>query len=194
MNTKGNFINHTKVILVIILLFILNISFLAFSLKAQATRSGTSDSDTQLNIDDSIDIKPITIPVFRGLGVPGKYATVLSWLSFIGTIFSVGIIAFWVFLLVRAAFLAAKSEGDEGGLGDAQKRVKSTFIGAAMSIIIPGIISLIGVGLGLGPLWTWPVAFNSCDGGSDGESQYLFQEFLKTTDKEQAYKNCGIDY
>jgi hypothetical protein len=179
MSSKAFTSNNIRIILSVILLFVLVFFSLTIQVSAQSSRGSSGDSNTNLDIDDSIDIKPITVPVFRGVDLlPGKYATILSWLSFVGTVFSVGLIAFWIFLLVRAAFGAAKSEGSEEGLGTARKRVQSTFIGAAVSIIVPAIISFVGVLLGLGPLWNWPIAFRDCPNSPDG-SEFFFQEVIK---------------
>lgn len=160
------------------------------------TNNGSSSSNNSdpLDIDNSIGLDPIKIPFFPQVNLPtNEYSTFLSWASFIGGLFSIGLVIFWVFLILRASFTMLKSEGNEEMVADSISRLKSVFIGAALSIIFPIGLSVIGGILGLGNLWAWPAAFRNCPGT---DSNYYYQEVLKVSNagvanpKEQAELNC----
>lgn len=149
-----------------------------FSTAVLGQRRVENDVDLQPGgVDSNLGIEEIRIPFF---GQPeflkdSAYYSIFSWISFLGMIFSIGLILYWVFLIVRASFKAVKSEGNEEGLQDSFERVKSVFVGAAVAIAIPLIISVFGALLGLGPLWSWPAGLRNCPGT---DRDYYFQEAL----------------
>lgn len=159
---------------------------------APSTDSGSGGSG--FDLDDSIGLETISIPFFPQVSLPdSEYATFLSWASFAGGLFSIGLIVFWVFLILRAAFTMLKSEGHEEMVADSISRLKSVFIGAALAILFPIGLSVLGSLLGLGNLWSWPAAFRDCPGT---DSNYYYQEVLKLSDegvadeKAVAESNC----
>lgn len=141
----------------------------------------SAQGSTHLDTDDTIGLLPIEFDFFPqiGLGVD-QYFTIFSWVSFIATLFTIGIVIFWIYLILKAAFMALKSEGDAEQLQAAFGRIKSTFIGASVALIFPILLTIFGYILGLGPLWSWPSAFRECP-GSD-ESAFFFQEVLRKSD------------
>ncbi len=120
--------------------------------------------------------EPIVIPFFNQIALPNDpYFSALSWLSFIGLLVSIGLIIFWIALIIRAAFQALQSEGNEEGMAESFNKLKSVFIGAGISIAVPIILSLIGGIMGLGPLWNWPAAFRGCP---NTDRSFFFQEVI----------------
>jgi hypothetical protein len=173
----------TFVLLLAVLLFSL-ISLTSNSVFAQVT-SGSPDAQRQFDIDDKINLEPITIPVFGDLSLGiSAHATLFSWLSFSANVVVIALVVFWIFLVLRAGFEAIKSEGDAEKISEAAKKVKSALIGVGTTLIFPAILSIIGAIMGLGPLWTWPAAFRDCPNQKDSEegSQFYFQEVLKKAD------------
>ncbi|MCA9381586.1 hypothetical protein KC678_04940 [Candidatus Dojkabacteria bacterium] len=149
--------------------------FSSFVIKVSA------QSTTDLNIDDKIGLQPISFDFFPqiGLGVD-QYYTIFSWVSFVATLFSIGLVAFWIYLIVRAAFEALRSEGDAEKLQGSFEKIKSTFIGASVALIFPILLTVFGYILGLGALWSWPSALRECP--STNESAFFFQEVLRQSD------------
>lgn len=148
-------------------------------------------------VETPLDLDPIVIPIFAApfnILPNSEYATVLSWVGFFGSIITIGIVVFWIFLILKAAFQALKSQENPDEIGEARKRVVSTFIGAGLSILIPVIISIVGVFVGAGPLWNWPVAFRKCEDGTDRYYYQVVIENAQTTDSrtavEQAEARC----
>lgn len=170
------------------------ISILSFILTLHVF---TGNAYAQEVVETPLDLDPIIIPIFAApfnILPNSEYATIMSWIGFVGSVVTIGIVVFWIYLILKASFQALKSQENPDEIGEARKKVISTFIGAGLSIIIPVIISIIGVFVGAGPLWNWPVAFRKCDDGSD---RYYFQvviENAETTDSktavEQAEARC----
>ncbi|MCA9387171.1 hypothetical protein KC669_04010 [Candidatus Dojkabacteria bacterium] len=138
-------------------------------------------AQTNLTTDDNIGLDPISFDFFPQvtLGLD-QYATIFSWVSFVAGIFSLGIVVFWIFLILRAAFGALKSEGDSEQLQGSFEKIKSTFIGASIALIFPILLTVFGYIFGLGALWSWPAAFRSCP--TTNESAFFFQEVLRQSD------------
>lgn len=156
--------------------------FIAFTVLFTAVgfAQGMTSSNVNLGgdgVDDNIGLEEIRIPIF---GQPEflkdtPFYSIFSWIAFGGLIFSIGLVIFWIALIVRAAFQAVKSEGQEEGLGESFKRVQSVFVGIGIALLVPILISLFGAAIGLGPLWDWPAGLRDCPGGSE---TYFFQQVL----------------
>jgi hypothetical protein len=154
-------------------------------------------SHAQEVVQTPLDLDPIRIPIFAApfnILPNSEHATILSWVGFFGSIITIGIVVFWIYLILKASFQALKSQENPDEIGEAQKRVVSTFIGAGLSILIPVIISIVGVFVGAGPLWNWPVAFRKCEDGTDRYYYQVVIENAQTTDSktavEQAEARC----
>lgn len=164
-----------------LLVMLLGTGVLVNTSFAQPTTGGVVVDDINLDIDDSIDIHEIRIPFFGQVELGfDEYATIWSWLTFIGGLISIFVMVFWVGLILRAAFLALKSEGSEEGMGEAMKKMQSAFIGAGISIAFPVALSLIGAIMGIGSLWQWPKALRGCPRSED--SAFFFQQVLRESD------------
>ncbi len=160
-----------KIFVVTLLVFILSIS-LNWVVLAEEEVGNIG------KLDKNIGLEEIRIPVFNQITLPNnEYSTALSWASFIGGLFSIGLVIFWIYLLLRASFKMLQSEGNSDGVEDSYAKLKSTFIGAALAIAFPIALSIVGGILGLGPLWSWPAAFRNCPGV--GAGRYYFQEVLE---------------
>lgn len=164
----------------VLTIFVFAITF-SFLITVVGAQPGASSTDVGLGgdgIDENVGLEEIKIPIF---GQPSflkdtPYYTIFSWISFGGLLFSIGLVIFWIALIVRAAFQAVQSEGNEEGLGESFKRVQSVFVGAGVALLVPIAISLFGGIIGLGPLWDWPAGLRDCPGGS---KQYFFQQVLE---------------
>jgi hypothetical protein len=155
-------------------------------------------NDTSLDIDERIGLEPITISFFNQIDLgPDQYYTIFSWVSFVATMFTIGLVIFWIYLVLRAAFGALKSEGDSEQLAESFAKVKSAFIGASMALLFPILLSVFGFIFGLGPLWSWPSGLRSCPNVE--ESAFYFQEVLRQADTgvqdpvDAAERSCGIN-
>lgn len=190
---KLNNKNFKLPFLIIIFTLIFFISFLT-NVFAQVT-TGTPSTTSQFDIDNKINLEPITIPVFGDLALGiDPHATLFSWLSFGANLIVVALVVFWIFLILRAGFEAIKSEGDSEKISEASKKVKSAVIGVATTLIFPAILSVIGALMGLGPLWSWPAALRDCPNLKDsGGSQFYFQEVLVQADNGEANPRAAAD-
>lgn len=86
-------------------------------------------------------------PICNALGIntdnPGQVATttVRGWINLGITLLFIGIILIAVFIIVQAAIKYIQSQGDEGKIAEAQKAIKSVFIGIALLFV--GIIGIV---------------------------------------------------
>ncbi len=182
--------------------FTINILLLIAFVTPVSAQSGVGQvGDTGFKIDPVIGLQPVSITFFNQIALPGgPYSTVLSWISFGGSIASIGLIVFWIYRLIKASAEALQSEGNEEGLAEAYKKVKSVFIGAALAILFPVGLSVIGFLMGLGPIWSWPAALRSCPGANGTDSGFYFQEVLKQVNNGvsdptgAADAACGYDF
>jgi hypothetical protein len=138
-----------------------------------------------------VDIEPIQIPLF-GTTYMGflSNASIISWLSFVGTLLTGIISVFWVFRILVAGVNALRSEGDQTKLQESYSQLRSSFIGIFITFLIPVILSIIGVIFGIGSILQWPESFQLCQEGSD--YQFYFEALLKEGDKSSAESSCGI--
>lgn len=160
------------------LLFSITILALVFTFPVIAQdRSGglinTSTSCVNCNLDENIGLQEIRIPIFASfIDFDTNNASILSWASFIGALATVGLVVFWVFLLVRAGVKGLQSQGDATNLGDAYKSVQAVLIGAAVTMIFPLFLSIVGLLLGIGTIFSWPKMFQFCDDSTNYEFYY----------------------
>lgn len=115
----------------------------------------------QVDTSDGIDVCDFIRPICNALGIDpsdtgGTNETAQRFVAarlqlFISLIF-VGIIILAVFIIIRAGVKYIQSQGDEGKIQEAQKAIKSVFIGIAVLFVgILGIVLVLaffgGVGL-----------------------------------------------
>ncbi|MBL8014882.1 MAG: hypothetical protein JNK26_01685 [Candidatus Doudnabacteria bacterium] len=79
----------------------------------------------------------------NNLGGAGQTAAglVRTWVNLGITLLFIGIILIAVYIIVKAAITYIQSQGDEGKIAEAQKAIKSVFIGIALLFV--GIIGII---------------------------------------------------
>lgn len=119
---------------------------------------------TENNIDinlPEVAISPITIPLFGAPIDLGNFS-IYSWAVFLGGIIFALIIAYWIFLFLRAGVEAMQSNGKPEVLADAGKKARSILISAALTFLVPIILSLIGAIMGIGNVLAWPKMFSLC--------------------------------
>lgn len=126
-------------------------------------------AQSTIELDENIGLQEVRLTFFPQPDFAVGEFSILSWLSFIGGIATVGLIAYWIFLILAASFSALQSSGEAEGLAESYNKLKSTFIGAGLAFLFPLALTLVGVIMGLGPFWTWPKAFQRCE-----SSQYTF--------------------
>lgn len=111
-------------------------------------------------------------PICNALGInndnPGQIATntVRGWVNLGITLLFIGIILIAVFIIVQAAIKYIQSQGDEGKIAEAQKAIKSVFIGIALLFV--GIIGIVLV-------LAFFSATNFLGGGDNNEGQCVLQ-------------------
>lgn len=133
-------------------------TILNFFLVAVSPVTAQSDFDTDIGLSD-----PIEIDYFPILSLPGPEYTVLSWLSFLGLLLTLGFILFWIFLILRAVSGLYQNADTPEGLTDAFTKLRSLFIGLILTFVFPIGMSILGSVLGIGMFWTWPAAFRECN-------------------------------
>ncbi|RMD77223.1 hypothetical protein D6810_01540 [Candidatus Dojkabacteria bacterium] len=124
-------------------------------------------------------LEPIRVPVFPipSSGFDPSYATILSWLSFVGGVLSVFVLVIFLFRFVTlSAQMITKGDSEEN-VKNVIKKVRYNFLGLIFSILVPFILSLVGALLGVGNIFEWPKMFSSCE--SSGDYEFYFQAALR---------------
>jgi hypothetical protein len=123
-------------------------------------------------------LKPIEIPVFPILqsGFDPSYATIYSWLAFVGIILSIIIFAVFVLRLIGLAYKAITKGEEDSTLTDVYKKVRFNFLGLFIVFMTPLVLSLIGSLLGVGNIFQWPKMFSSC---ANSEYEFYFEAYLR---------------
>jgi len=175
-----------KIIVLVILFFVLSI----FSnLVVQAQGIGNSNNINNLNNislkGSGINIQELDIPFFTSfIDFNTNNASIWTWLIFAGGLFTVGLVIFWISLLVRAGFKAMQSGGNAEGLTELSKSIRSIFIGITLTIMVPIILSVTGTALGIGNVFQWPKMFTKCNVTSGTvKYEYYFQAYLAAGSK-----------
>ncbi len=180
------------------LIVLIALSFITISLAFGTSIYAQSN---ELPVDSTIGVKEIKIQVFKLPSIDGAASyTIISWLSFAGIILTIGIILFWVLLILRAAFGVYKKSDDPEGMAEAITKMKSLFIGVALAFAFPIVMTIIGTILGIGSFWSWPVAFQECNGTNPNNGEeytYFYQAVLGAPEGSQdpirfAYTICKL--
>lgn len=127
-------------------------------------------------------LKPIEIQIFPQVtgGFSPTYATIFSWIAFVGGVISVLIFIFFFARIVLASFKAISSNGDPEKLGISYKQIQANFLGALVTFLIPLALSFIGIILGFGNIFTWPKMLSSCN---SAEYEFYFEAYLRVGDE-----------
>ena len=140
-------------------------------------------AQANVNVDptDKFKLEPIKIPLFN-VGNTVNFS-IFSWLAFAGSLATVGLVIFWIYLMIRAGIKGLQSEGKPEGIAEAANQVKSVLIGMFITFLFPAILSLAGTFVGVGNIFQWPKMFSYCNGsaavGQSTQDTYYFQVFLR---------------
>lgn len=182
----------------ILLIIIFSVIFFV-PVQAQDNRTGglanSSSGCVNCGLDNNIGLQEIRVPVFSSfIDFNTETASIFSWLSFLGALATIGLVVFWVFLLIKAGVKGLQSQGTPEGLADAFKQVQSVLIGAVISLIFPFALSLIGLFFGIGTIFSWPKMFQFCSESSG--FQFYYQALLDESsggDRSAAEARCNGD-
>ncbi len=163
---------------IIVSLLILFLSPITIFAQDRSGGSANSTTSTQ-DIDDEIGLREIRIPIFSSfIDFDTENASIFSWISFIGSLATIGLVVFWIFLLVKAGVKGMQSQGNAENLTGAFKQVQSVLIGAAVTLFFPFVLSLIGLFFGIGTIFSWPKMFQLCDKSSNPNGFDFYFQYL----------------
>mgnify|MGYP001420677732 len=179
------------------ILFILVSSLLlALPVSAQSNPGGIANQSVtcvDCNVDNKVGIEEIRVPIFASfIDFNTENASIFSWVSFIGALATVGLVIFWIFLLVKAGVKGLQSQGNAEALGGAFKQVQSVLLGAIITLFFPFVLSVIGVFFGIGTIFSWPKMFQFCAESSG--VQFYYQALLSDDvngDRSAAEAKCS---
>ena len=67
--------------------------------------------------DNKINLETIRIPFFKNfINFNTDNANIWTWAAFIGSLATVGLVIFWIYLIIRAGLKALQSQGTPEGL------------------------------------------------------------------------------
>lgn len=144
-----------------------------------------------------IGLQPITIPTFLSLEAVRQFSP-LSYASMLGALIIIIIAMSWVVIVIRAALLYLRSQGDEGMIETSSKKLTNLFISISILFAFCVAISIVASWLGVGHFWDWPKAFSYCSSDfSRDPNAYYFQYFLNRSSQganiEQIDTECFGD-
>lgn len=143
------------------------------------------------DLDTGTGLNEIVIPLFSSsLFGFAENASIISWLAFAGGLFTVIILAYWIFRILVSGIQALRSEGDPVKLQESYGKLKSNFIGMFITFLIPLVLSLIGAFLGIGTIFQWPTSFQLCE---DSEYRFYFEAYIVAGNEEDAKNLCNIN-
>jgi Trk-type K+ transport system membrane component len=155
-------------------------NFLSIPVFAQDRPGGLSNSTVNCvdcDIDSNIGLEEIRVPIFASfIDFNTQNASIFSWLSFLGALATIGLVVFWIFLLIKAGVKGMQSQGNPENVAEAFKQVQSVLIGAIVTLFFPFVLSVIGVFLGIGTIFSWPKMFQFCN--ETTEYQFYYQALL----------------
>ena len=176
--------NKLKTFLLVISIFVI-----PSLVQLSAQDRPSSNVNTNFEVDDNIapGVEPIYIPIFTSvIGFNTSTASVFSWIAFVGALATIGLVIFWIYLLVRAGIQGIQSQGSEEGLAEAYKKVRAVLVGAALTLAFPLLLSVVGVFFGVGTIFNWPRAFQLCDVNTDKYDWYFQALFDKEANPESS--------
>lgn len=178
-----------KLKLIIFSAFIIAFVLIPQSLNTINAQERPSSDDVDITIDDKVTagIEEIRIPIFTSvIGFNTSTASVFSWIAFVGSLGTVGLIIFWIYLLVRAGINGMQSQGSDEALAEAFKKVKAVLVGAGTSLAFPIILSIVGAFFGIGSIFNWPRAFQLCDINTEKYDWYFQALFDKDANPQSS--------
>ncbi|MEP7103845.1 MAG: hypothetical protein ABI721_04010 [Candidatus Dojkabacteria bacterium] len=143
---------------------------------------------------NKLNIDPIIIPFFPVFGsINPQYFTVLSWITFAGSVIIILVIILWIVRILLAGLDAVRSEGDPEKLSESYKKIQASLVGVALTFLIPILLTVIGFVLGIGSIFNWPKMFSGCP---NTEYEYYFKAYFNAPAGEDpttfASQVCGL--
>jgi hypothetical protein len=161
------FINKTKAIPTLIVFVIFTVIVVP-SVFAQATKT--------INIPDKFNLEQIRIPLFPVLENVNNFS-IFSWLTFIGAALVALLLVYWVFLLIKNGVELVNSEGKPEAIAESGKKMRSVLFAVGLTLLFPFVLSILGIAIGIGSVFSWPKMLSFCNANSD--STFYFQAFFK---------------
>jgi hypothetical protein len=135
-------------------------------------------------------LQEIRIPIFPiNFTDISSYNTVLSWLTFAGSIIVSGVVIYWIYKIIRAGLEAIQAEGDADKITESRKKLQAALTGVAFTLLVPIALSFVGIIFGFGTMFQWPKSFSGCEEGS--QYDYYFQAFAQEPTEEAATAACN---
>lgn len=110
------------------------------------------------------DLEPIKIPTFFNLDQIKNFS-IWSYLSLIFALVFVVVAMMWVILVLRAALEIINSQGDQGKIKAAQKKVMNVFASIGFIFGFMVVIIIVAGFFGLGNFTEWPKKLSICEDG-----------------------------
>lgn len=148
-----------------------------------------SDNNSGFGLLDPIQIGYYPISGgLAGLFVNFDNYSILSWISFFGSLAIVLVIILWIIRILLIGVDVIRQGDNEEKLQEGIKRIKSLFIGIVLGMIFPIGLSIIGMIAGIGNIFQWPIMFSFCQQSSQYE--FFFQAYLREPSEEAARNSC----
>lgn len=183
-----------------VIFLLTSIVAIPLSVDAQENRQGgdavvNSTTSGEFSINEDVGLREIRVPIFSSfIDFNTENASVLTWITFLGGIFTVGLVVFWIYLIIKAGVKGMQSQGNAEKLSEAFKQVQSVLIGAALTLIFPLFLSLIGLFLGIGTIFSWPKMFQFCDQSALSSYNQSQQSLTEQFNSEQVAKSINYQY
>jgi hypothetical protein len=167
----------------------LGVVFLLFAFTKAYANTGFDSS----NIEGSdYGLQQIRIPIFDTLFTDiSSYNTVLSWVTYAGAVLVSLVVIYWIYKIIRAGVFAIQAEGDDTKITEARQRLQAALSGIAFTLLVPIVLSFVGVIFGFGTMFQWPKSFSGCQDTS--EYDYYFQAFAQEASAKDATEACNPD-
>jgi hypothetical protein len=137
-------------------------------------------------------LRPIRIPIFDTLFTDiSSYNTVLSWVTYAAAVLVSGVVIYWIYKIIRAGVQAIQAEGDDAKITEARQRLQAALTGVAFTLLVPIVLSFVGIIFGFGTMFQWPKSFSGCKDAS--QYDYYFQAFAQEESEQAATRACNPD-
>lgn len=105
--------------------------------------------------------------------------SLISWVTFFLNIAIFLVIAYYIFLVIKAAVKIITSQGSPEKLAEGYNQLGSVLKSVAALFVFLLILVLVGNFLGIGAIWQWPKAFSQCGVNRDGVNEFYFTKQLR---------------
>lgn len=151
-NLKTNLFHKTTLVVVTVFAFL---GMFTTGLNAQGL---------DFDLPTQTDLEPIRIPTFFSLDQIKNFS-IWSYLSLLFALVFVVVAMMWVILVLRAALEIIGSDGDQGKIKAAQKKVMNVFASIGFIFGFMVVIIIVAGFFGLGNFTDWPRKLSICEDG-----------------------------